>query len=160
MLGAARRADARKDFVEKTTTDIARRYDVIRLEALNVRAMTRSAKGTTETPGRNVRQKSGLNRSILDKAWGMFARRLEHKASGRVEYVPAAYTSQRCSECGHTAADNRESQAVFACRACGHSANADVNAAKNIAAGLVVFARGGSALAEPVNREPQLLPTD
>ncbi len=151
----ARRADARKDFVEKTTTDIATRYDIIRMENLKIRNMTRSAKGTIEAPGVNVRQKAGLNRSILDKAWGKFAQRLEHKARGRVEYVPAAYTSQRCSACGTVAADSRKSQAEFACVACGFSANADTNAAKNIALGHRVTARGGTPLGEPVNREPQ-----
>ena len=149
----AARADKRKDFIEKATTDIARRFDVIRLEALDTAKMTRSARGTVEAPGTNVRAKAGLNRSILDKGWGMFARRLEHKAKGRVEYVPAAYTSQRCHTCGVVDRKARESQAVFRCRACGHSANADVNAAKNIAAGHA--ARGGPPLGEPMNREPQ-----
>lgn len=153
----AKRADARRDFVEKASTDIAVKYDLIRLEALNVRGMTRSAKGTVEEPGTNVRQKAGLNRAILDKGWAVFAARLQHKAKGRVEFVPAAYTSQRCSACGHVAAENRESQAGFLCVACGHTENADVNAAKNIAAGHAVTARGGTALAEPANREPQRL---
>lgn len=151
----ARRADARKDFVEKTTTDIATRYDIIRMENLKIRNMTRSAKGTIEAPGVNVRQKAGLNRSILDKAWGMFAQRLEHKARGRVEYVPAAYTSQRCSGCGVIASESRKSQADFCCVACGYTDNADCNAAKNIALGHRVTARGGTPLGEPVNREPQ-----
>ena len=151
----ARRTDTRKDFVEKVTTDIATRYDVIRMENLKVRNMTRSARGTTEAPGVNVRQKAGLNRSILDKGWGMFARRLEHKARGRVEYVPAAYTSQRCSGCGVIASESRKSQAAFRCVACGYTDNADVNAAKNIAAGHAVTARGGTPLGEPANREPQ-----
>ncbi|MGB3015579.1 MAG: transposase [Candidatus Nanopelagicales bacterium] len=152
----ARRADARKDFIEKTTTDIAARYDVIRLENLKVRNMTRSAKGTIEAPGVNVRAKAGLNRSILDKVWGMFAQRLEHKARGRVEYVPAAYTSQRCSGCGVIASESRKSQADFCCVACGYTDNADCNAAKNVAAGgQPVTARGGTPLGEPVNREPQ-----
>ena len=149
----AARADRRKDFVEKSTTDIARRFDVIRLEDLATARMTRSAKGTVENPGSNVRAKAGLNRSILDKGWGMFAQRLEHKAKGRVEYVPAAYTSQRCYACGTVDREARESQAVFRCRACGHSANADVNAALNIAAGHA--ARGGPPLGGPMNREPQ-----
>lgn len=151
----ARRADARKDFLEKATTDLARRFDVIRLEKLNVKSMTRTARGTVEAPGTNVRQKAGLNRSILDKGWASFAQRLEYKATGRVEYVPAAYTSQRCSICGHVASENRKSQAVFRCVACGHTDNADLNAAINIAAGHAVTARGGSPLGGPSNREPQ-----
>jgi len=102
-------------------------------------------------------QAQSNDRAILDKGWGMFAQRLEHKALGRVEYVPAAYTSQRCSDCGHTARENRESQAVFLCVACGYSEHADVNAAKNIAAGHAVTAREGLGIAQPLNREPQLL---
>jgi len=143
--------------LEKATTRIARDYDIIRLEKLNVRNMTHSAKGTIEQPGVNVKQKAGLNRSILDKGWSTFAQRLEHKALGRVEYVPAAYTSQRCSECGHIAQENRESQAVFKYVACNHSSNADTNAARNIAAGPAVTARGDLGKTRSVNREPQQL---
>jgi putative transposase len=81
--------------------------------------------------------------------------RLEDKAAGRVEKVHPAFTSQRCSACGHVAADNRESQAVFACVACKFTLNADVNAARNIAAGHAVTARGGDRVTGPANREPQ-----
>ena len=152
----ARNADARKDWAEKTSTAIAARYDLIRIEDLNVRNMTRSARGTAGNPGRNVRQKAGLNREILASGWALFARRLEDKAPGRVEKVNPAYTSQRCPACGHVDAQSRKSQALFACTACGYACNADVNAARNIAAGHAVTARGGPALAGPVNREPQL----
>ncbi|OHV24450.1 transposase [Parafrankia soli] len=151
----AREADRRKDWVEKTSTDLARRFDVIRVEDLKVRSMIRSARGTVENPGRNVGQKAGLNRGILGNGWGLLVRRLEQKAPGRVERVPAAYTSRRCSACGHTAPGNRESQAVFRCVACGHESNADVNAARNIAAGRAVNARGGGPVGLPVNRESQ-----
>src|SRR5664280_2720164 len=89
------------------------------------------------------------------KGWGVLVTRLEQKAPGRVEQVNAAYTSQRCHACGYTAAESRESQARFGCRSCGHTAHADLNAARNIAAGHAGTARGGSALAGPVNREPQ-----
>ena len=106
--------------------------------------MTRSAKGTAEAPGRNVAAKAGLNREIGKSGWGLLVRRLEDKAPGRVEKVPPAYTSQRCSACGHVHRSSRESQAAFRCMACGHQANADVNAARNIlAAGLAATARGG-----------------
>ena len=84
-------------------------------------------------------------------------RRLEDKATGRVEKVKSAFTSQRCSACGHIAAGSRESQALFRCVACRFTLNADVNAARNIAAGHAVTARGGDGVARPVNREPQLL---
>jgi transposase len=153
----AKEADKRKDWAEKTSTDLARRFDVIRVEDLKIRNMTRSPKGTTTEPGRNVRAKAGLNRSILASGWGLLVRRLEEKAPGRVEKINPAFTSQRCSACGHIAAGNRESQALFCCMACGYTSNADVNAAKNIAAGHAVTARGGVRDAGPVNREPQLL---
>jgi putative transposase len=153
----AREADARKDWAEKASTDIARRFDMIRVEDLRIRSMTRSAKGTAEAPGQNVRQKAGLNREILRSGWGLLARRLEDKAPGRVEKIRPAFTSQRCSACGHVDAESRESQARFVCTACGFADHADVNAARNIAAGHAVTARGGDGVARPVNREPQLL---
>ena len=153
----ARERDRRKDWAEKTSTGIARRFDVIRVENLQITNMTRSAKGTRENPGRNVRQKAGLNRGILRSGWGLLVRRLQDKAPGRVEKVRPALTSQRCSACGQVDRDSRESQAVFRCTACGVACNADVNAAINIAAGHAVTARGGDGVARPVNREPQLL---
>jgi len=156
----ARSADIRKDWYEKTSTDIAGRFDVIRVEDLKIGNMTRSARGSIRQPGRNVRAKAGLNREIMRSGRGLLVRRLEDKAPGRVEKVRPAYTSQRCSACGHIAAGSRESQALFRCVACGYTLNADVNAARNIAAGHAVTARGGVRDAGPVNREPQpvLLP--
>jgi transposase len=151
-----RETDRRKDWVEKTSTDLARRFDVIRVEDLKIGSMTRSAKGTREQPGRNVAAKTGLNRAIRRSGWGMLVERLEHKAPGRVQKVPPAYTSQRCSACGHVDGDSRKSQALFLCTACGHTANADVNAALNIAAGHAVKAREADRDAGAVNREPQL----
>jgi putative transposase len=153
----ARETDRRKDWAEKTSTGIARRFDVIRVEDLQIGNMTRSAKGTRGDPGRNVRQKAGLNREILRSGWGLLVRRLEDKAPGRVEKIKPHYTSQRCSACGQVDRDSRESQAVFRCTACGFACNADVNAARNIAAGHAVTARGGDGAARPVNREPHLL---
>jgi putative transposase len=152
----SRETDARKDWVEKLSTDVARRFDVIRAEDLRIRQMTRSGKGTVADPGRNVRAKASLNREILASGWGILVKRLEDKAPGRVEKINPAFTSQRCSACGHVTGENRKSQAVFACTACGFTYNADVNAARNIAAGHAVTARGGPPLGRPVNREPQL----
>jgi putative transposase len=153
----AREGDRRKDWVEKATTDIARRFDTIRIEALDVRAMTRTVRGTVQQPGVRVAQKRGLNRAISRSGWGLLAARLQHKAHGRVEQIPAAYTSQRCSACGHVAPGNRKSQAVFECEACtAGRCNADVNAARNIAAGRAVTARGDLAGRRSANREPQL----
>jgi putative transposase len=153
----AREADRRRDWVEKTTTDLARRFDTIRVGDLDVRAMTRSARGTLEYPGVRVAQKRGLNRAISRQGWGRLVARLDHKAAGRIERVPAAYTSQRCSACGHIAPENRKSQAVFACVACkAGPCDADVNAARNIAAGRAVPAQGDLAAGRSVNCEPQL----
>ncbi len=167
----AREADRRRDWVEKTSTDLARRFDVIAVEDLDVAGMTRSARGTIEAPGTGVRAKAGHNRGVLANGWGQLVTRLEHKAPGRVVRVDPRYTSQTCNACGHRAPGNRESQAVFRCTACGHRANSDVNAARNIkaaastmqdtAVGRTVAARGGRVTARPVNREPQpaLLPS-
>jgi putative transposase len=150
-------ADRRRDWVEKTSTDLARRFDTIRVEDLQVRAMTRSARGTRECPGTKVGQKRGLNREIHRQGWGLLVARLKHKALGRLEFVPAAYTSQRCSACGHIAPENRKSQAVFQCVACDAGpCHADVNAARNIAAGRAVTARGDLGASRSVNRDPQL----
>jgi putative transposase len=152
-----RETDRRKDWAEKASTDIATRSDTIRVEDLQIGNMTRSAKGTPENPGRNVRQKAGLNRGILRSGWGLLVRRLEQKAPGRVEKIKPAFTSQQCSACGHVDGKSRESQACFVCTVCGFACNADVNAARNIAAGHAVTARRGFRAAGPENREPQLL---
>jgi putative transposase len=150
----ARDVDRRKDWAEKASTDIARQFDIIRVENLNIKDMTRSVRGIVTKPGRNVRQKAGLNRAIQHSGWGLFAQRLEQKRPGRVEKVNPAFTSQRCSACGHVDRESRKSQARFRCTACGYACNADVNAAKNIAAGRAATARGGLPLGEPLNREP------
>lgn len=159
----------RKDFVEKATTDVARRFDIIRIEDLRIEQMTKSNRGTVDRPGRSVRQKTAWNRSIRQSGWGLIDRRLHDKAPGRVEKINPRHTSQRCSLCGHTAPENRESQAVFRCKSCAHTANADVNAAMNIAAGRAVAGRGdiskvGDALpalagALSTKRQPQLTPS-
>jgi putative transposase len=103
-----------------------------------------------------MRQKAGLNRAILDQGWAEFRRQLEYKTAARggaVVSVPAAYTSQRCRVCGHVSADNRPTQACFACVACGHTDNADLNAAKNIlAAGLAVWSARTDACGVAVSR--------
>jgi putative transposase len=139
--------------VEKLSTELARMYDLIGIEDLNVKAMTASARGTVDAPGVNVSAKASLNRGVLASGWGRFAQRLEDKAPGRVVSVRAAYTSQTCSVCGQVDANSRESQARFACTSCGYTGHADVNAACNIrdralqsesAAGRAVAARRGA----------------
>ncbi|MGW2046952.1 RNA-guided endonuclease InsQ/TnpB family protein [Streptomyces sp. NPDC001858] len=137
----AREANRRKDWCEKTSTLLARSYDLIRFEKLNIRNMTRSAKGTVEQPGKNVTQKTGLNRAILAQGWGLLRQRTGHKAPGRVEDVPAPYTSLRCSACGWIDKNSRKSQAEFECSSCGFTCNADANASINVAAGQGGFPR-------------------
>ena len=115
--------------------NIASRFGVVALEDLNIQNMIASARGSVQRPGRNVRQKAGLNRSILSQGWGILASQLDYKleaAGGRLIYVPAAYSSQTCSACGVVDAQSRNSQAVFACVHCGHRAHADTNAAIEI----------------------------
>ena len=157
----ARIADRRKDWVEKTSTDLARRFDEIHVEDLKVAAMTRSAKGTLERPGRNVAQKAGLNRGILQAGWAALITRTADKAPGRVVKFNPAFTSQTCHACKHIAKESRKSQARFCCVACGHQDHADVNSSRNLksaptAAGLVVAARRDMAdVGRSMKREPQ-----
>lgn len=128
-------ADARKDFLHKQSTIIAKNHGMVVVEALKVRNMSASAKGTADAPGRRVRQKAGLNRAILDQGWSMFRTMLGYKLAdrgGTLVEVPAAYTSQTCSACGLVDASSRQGQARFVCTGCGHAANADSNAALNI----------------------------
>ncbi|NNN18698.1 MAG: IS200/IS605 family element transposase accessory protein TnpB [Acidimicrobiaceae bacterium] len=147
---SARETDRRRDWIEKTTTNLVRDYDLIAVEDLKVKNMVQSAKGTLDNPGRNVRQKAGLNRSIQSQAWSLFRKRLTDKAANAtspvlVIAVNPSYTSQTCRQCESVAANNRKSQAVFSCVTCGYEANADINAARNIlAAGLAVAGRGGT----------------
>jgi transposase len=146
-------AARRKDWCEKTRTELARSYDVIRFEKLHIVNMTASAKGTVEKPGRNVAQKAGLNRGILAQGWGILRRRTEDKAPGRVQDVPAPFTSLRCSACGWIDKNSRKSQAGFVCSSCGFTCNADVNAALNVAAG---HAGGTTPRKRASVREPHL----
>ncbi|MFK4046659.1 RNA-guided endonuclease InsQ/TnpB family protein [Roseomonas mucosa] len=130
----ARIARQRKDFLNKLSHRIAKSHGVVVLEKLEVRNMVRSAAGTAQKPGRNVRAKSGLNRSILDQGWGMFRAMLSRKLAvngGRLAEVPPQNTSRTCSACGVVDADSRKAQR-FRCVACGHAAHADTNAAINI----------------------------
>ena len=154
-----RAARQRMDALHKISHHLTTTLPFIVLESLNVKNMTRSAKGTREQPGRNVRQKAGLNRVILAVGWGELRRQVAYKApwngSRFVVLEDFAFTSQECSACGHVARENRPSQAAFACVACGHAENADVNAAKNILArGLRVTA--GGALDDGRALKPEL----
>ncbi len=132
---------------------------MIVIEDLKVANMSKSAVGTVSQPGRNVRAKSGLNRSILDQGWYELRRQLKYKQAwcgGQVIAVPPVYTSQKCACCGHTAKENRLSQSQFECQKCGYTENADINGARNIlAAGHAVLACGGTVqLGRPLKQEP------
>ncbi|MFA5708651.1 RNA-guided endonuclease InsQ/TnpB family protein [Mycolicibacterium sp.] len=166
----ARERRRRLDFAAQVAHRLAVANAVVVLEDLKITQMTKSAKGTIESPGRNVAAKSGLNRAILSKGWHQFALALASAArytGTTVVKVPAAYTSQRCSACGHVDPKSRESQAVFRCTHCPHHEHADVNAAKNIlAAGLAVTAcedqsrpagRARSPKQEPAGNREELL---
>ena len=154
-------ANARNDFLHKASTSISKTHAVVVVEDLLVKNMSASASGTLEEPGKNIRQKSGLNRSILDQGWGMFRVQLEYKLKrrgGELIKVPPHHTSQKCPICGHTHKDNRKTQADFKCLECGYENNADLVGALNVlAAGLAVssHACGGiGAQGQPVKQEP------
>ncbi|WP_038168305.1 RNA-guided endonuclease TnpB family protein [Thiomonas sp. FB-Cd] len=130
-------ANARRDDLHKATTTISQNHAMVWIEDLQVRNMSRSAAGTAERPCRNVRAKSGLNKSILDQGWAEFRRQLDDKlqwSGGWLVAVPPHNTSRTCPDCGHIAADNRRTQAQFRCVACGYANHADVVGAMNILA--------------------------
>ena len=128
-------ANVRKDFLHKASATISKNHALVVVEDLKVSNMSRSAKGTVDAPGRNVRAKSGLNKSILDQGWGEFRRQLEYKMAWKGGYlvaVPPQYTSQTCPCCGHVSKDNRQTQAKFECVDCGFEENADKVGAINV----------------------------
>ena len=152
-------ANIRRDYLHKVTSEISKNHAMIVSEDLKVCNISKSAKGTAERPGRNIRAKSGLNRSILDQGWYEMRRQLEYKQlwrGGQVLAIPPAYTSQRCVCCGHTAKENRQTQSKFVCQVCGYTENADINGARNIlAAGHAVLACGGMVQSgRPLKQEP------
>lgn len=142
-------ANCRRDHIHKASNAISKNHAMAVVENLRIRNMSASAKGSVEAPGRNVRAKCALNRSILDQGWFEFRRQLDYKLTwrgGQLLAVPAFNTSRKCSCCGYTAAENRPTQEQFECIACGYRENADTNAARNIlAAGHAVLAGGERA---------------
>ena len=128
-------ANIRKNFLHQISNTISKNHATVYIEDLKVGNMSKSAKGTKENPGKNIRQKAGLNRAILDQAWYEFRRQLEYKLrwrGGQLILVAPQYTSQCCPACGHTAKENRTTQALFACVQCGYTENADVVGAMNV----------------------------
>ena len=127
--------NVRRDFLHKATTTISQNHAIVCVEDLQVRNMSKSAAGSSDSPGRNVRAKSGLNKSILDQGWFEFRRQLEYKQAwlgGEVLAVPPRNTSRTCPACGYVSAENRQTQARFACVECGYENNADLVGAINI----------------------------
>ena len=152
-------ANVRRDFLHKTTTTISQNHAIVCIEDLQVRNMSKSAAVSSEAPGRNVKAKSGLNKSILDQGWFEFRRQLEYKQAwrgGEVLAVPPRNTSRTCPCCGHVSKDNRKTQAKFECVECGYENNADLVGAINVlAAGHAVLACGGMAPSgRPAKQEP------
>ena len=142
----------RTNWCHQTSREIANKYNVIYLENLNTKGMTASAKGTADAPGKNVSQKSGLNKAILSSGWYKLDQCLSYKST--VIKVPAAYTSQACNQCGCIDKNNRKTQADFHCQACGHRDGADLNAALNIlASGIGAAGRGDGGVTRSVKRQ-------
>ena len=144
-------ANCRKDYLHKASHQISKNHAMIAIEDLRVSNMSKSAKGNAEEHGKNVKAKSGLNKSILDQGWYEFRRQLEYKQlwnGGLVVAVPAQYTSQTCPCCRHVSRDNRKTQAHFECVECDYTNNADIVGALNILErGHRLLACGESALA-------------
>ena len=132
-------ASRRDSGLHQVSKRLATGYTRTGLEALAVAGMTASAAGTVEAPGKRVRQKAGLNRSILDAAFGTLRRQLEYKASwygSQVQIIDRFFaSSQTCSACGARAKTKLGLHVrVFECAACGVRIDRDVNAARNIRA--------------------------
>ncbi|UXU87131.1 RNA-guided endonuclease InsQ/TnpB family protein [Burkholderia sp. S-53] len=131
----ARIGNARRDYLHKATTTISQNHAMVCIEDLQVRNMSKSAAGSAMQPGKSVRAKSGLNKSILDQGWFEFRRQLDYKLAwngGHLVAVPPQNTSRTCPRCGHVSADNRRSQARFECMDCGFDENADLVGAINV----------------------------
>jgi putative transposase len=129
--------NTRRDFLHKATSTIGKNHAMVCIEDLQVRNLSRSSKGSIDAPGRQVRQKSGLNRAILDQGWFEFRRQLQYKlnwAGAVLIAVPPQNTSRTCPCCSHVAAENRTTQERFQCVACGYENHADVVGAINILA--------------------------
>ena len=128
-------SNIRKNHLHQISSIISKNHAIVYVEDLKVANMSKSAKGNVEQHGRNVKQKSGLNRSILDQSWAEFRRQLEYKLLWKGGYliaVPPQNTSRCCPSCGHTEKDNRKTQAEFKCVNCGFTENADVVGAINV----------------------------
>ena len=153
-------ADTRNDYLHKISSQLSKSHAIVVLEDLKIANMSKSAKGTVENPGKNIRQKSGLNRAILDQGWGEFTRQLEYKLTwngGQLIQVNPKNTSRKCPKCNYISAENRKTQAIFCCqqKSCNYTANADYVGSLNIReAGLALLGLGGSSLEFPAKSQP------
>lgn len=123
----------RNDFLHKISKIYSESQTVV-VEDLKIKNMTKSARGTIEAPKKSA-GKRGLNNSILQQGWGIFFDMLKYKIEsrgGQLIKVNPAFTSQTCNKCNHISKENRLTQSKFKCSKCGHTDNADINAAKNI----------------------------
>ncbi|MCP2041175.1 putative transposase [Neisseria sp. HSC-16F19] len=128
-------SNIRKNYLHQISHQISQNHAIVYVEDLQVANMSKSAKGNAEQHGKNVRQKSGLNRAILDQSWFEFRRQLDYKLlwnGGHLVAVPPQNTSRCCPACGHTAKDNRQTQVNFECVVCGYQNNADIVGAINV----------------------------
>jgi len=128
-------ANQRQDFLHKLSTNISKNHAIVFVEDLKIRNMSKSAKGNMEKHGKNVKAKSGLNKSILDQGWATFVSMLDYKLqwqAGQLWKVNPKNTSRECPSCGHTHKDNRQTQAHFECVECGFIENADIVGAINV----------------------------
>lgn len=153
-------ANIRNDYLHKISHELSKNHAIVILEDLKIGNMSKSAKGTVENPGKNIKQKSGLNRAILDQGWGEFIRQLEYKLTwngGQLIQVNPQNTSRKCPQCGYISPENRKTQATFCCqqKGCGYTENADYVGSINIReAGLALLGLGGSLLEPPMNSQP------
>ena len=151
-----KRQDSLAGLQHRITSQLVKDHQVICIEDTRISNMVRSARGTVDNPGSHVRQKSGLNRSILFQGWYAIRQKLDYKCrwyDRDLMTVRAMNTSRLCSQCGSIHAGNRRTQSLFRCTDCGHAANADVNAAENIRRqGLNLLARAENGLRKPPGR--------
>lgn len=129
-------ADIRRDFNHKTSRALVDNYNHIAFEDFDIKQMTKSAKGTVESPGKNVALKSIFNRDVLRSGWGQLMQFTEYKAGwvgGQISKTAPVDITRECAECGHIDKGNVKIQSrIFKCTACGHVDDMDKNAAKNV----------------------------
>lgn len=158
--------NCRLDYLHQITKEVSKNHAYVFLEDLKIKNMSKSAKGSIESPGTNIKAKSGLNKSILDQGWRIFCNLLNYKLSwlgGILHYVNPQYTSQKCPPCSNIDSKNRLSQSQFKCRKCNYENHADLVGALNIlAAGLAAIACQANSIRsrqqEPVGTREEVLP--